>query len=118
LCPPPLRDVPRNDEPFGESDEAEEGEAQHRQQEDAAESEIWAHVAGDDLDVEAEALVAADEFGDCRTDRRIDAGIFEAHEALRNRRWPAHFEEGTHWACATRIDEPRQLLGQRAEGQN
>ncbi len=68
------------------ADAAEQGEAERGEEEDAGEGEVGPHVAGDDLDVEAQALVAADELGDGGADGGVDRRIFEADEALRQRR--------------------------------
>ena len=82
--------------------EAEDGEEEY-----AGEGELRPHVAGGDLDVEAEALVAADELGDGRADGGVDRGVFEADEALRHRGRQPHLEEGAEAA-------PRRSSGRSA----
>ncbi len=64
------------------------------QHEDDGEGDVHAHIAGGDLDVEAEAGVAADPFRDCGADRGVHRGTLEAHEHLRQRGRQADLEEG------------------------
>src|SRR5262245_38987948 len=90
----PLRDMPGDHPTLDQGDGAEERQAEQGEKEDAGKGEIGAHVAGDDLDVEAEALVAADELGDGGTHGGVDRSIFEADEALRQGGRQAHPEEG------------------------
>ena len=59
-----LRDVPGDERPLDQHHDPEEGEAEGRQHEDDGEGEVHAEVAAGDLDVVAEAGVAADPFGD------------------------------------------------------
>ena len=54
-----------------------EPEAQEGEQEDRREGEFRPHVAGRDLDVEAEALIGADELRDRRADSGVDGRILD-----------------------------------------
>src|SRR5215813_12811904 len=77
------RDVPRDQQSLSQGDQAEQAEAQHGQQEYPGECQVRAHVARGDLDIEAEALVAADELRDGRAHRGVERGVLESDEALR-----------------------------------
>lgn len=70
--------MPRDEQTLDQGHRAEQRQSEKRQQEDAGKGEIGAHIAGDDLDVEAEALIAADEFGNGGANRRVDRRILEA----------------------------------------
>ena len=48
--------MPRDEQTLDQGHRAEQRQSEERQQEDAGKSEIGAHIAGDDLDIEAETL--------------------------------------------------------------
>src|SRR5882724_8954810 len=98
----PHRDMPGDDETLGERDRAEENEPDRRQEEDAGEGELGAHVSGRDLDVETQPLIRSDELGDGGADGGVEAGVLEADKALRHRRRQPDLEERPPGAGAGR----------------
>ena len=86
--------MPRDEKPLQQGYGSEERKAEKGQEEYSGKGKIRTHIASDDLDVETQSLIGADEFRDRGTDRRIDRGIFEADKALRHGCRQSHFDEG------------------------